>query len=206
MSHIETKILRDPWDVNLRLSELKLPLAKLLSAVAVARHEAGNATPYHCSNASGTFAYQHGTWALRNELVGPDWTMNREDGVEAILSRDGKTKVIFSNVNVAANDFHDPKPRSQKGAGAERACIGNLFGHLPQYAPRPLSGEVATFYLMVDEEGAAELTRPVVTGGTFSAYIERIYLSDGIDPEGKGLSLDDDDAIVDFDPQVARKR
>ena len=58
---------------------------------------------------------------------------------------------------------------------------------------------------MVDELGAAELTRPVVSDQTFSAYVERIYLSGGGEDFGSRLSLDEDDAVVDFNPQVARK-
>jgi hypothetical protein len=206
LDYIETKILREPWDVDARLIELRLPRAKLMNVVAVARHEAANATPYHCVNAGGTFAYQHGTWSIRNEFVGADWAIDREGNVEAILRIDRKVRVIFSNVDVACNDFHNPKPRSQKGAGAERACMGNLFPDLPTFAPRLTGGELATFYLMLAEDGAAELTRPIVQEGTFSAFIERIYLSTGGEPDGEGLSFGDDDAIVDFDPQVARKR
>ena len=82
--------------------------------------------------------------------------------------------------------------------------MGNLFGHLPHYAPQQ-ADNYATYYLMVDQEGAAELTRPVVSGGTFSAYIELIFLSDGGDFAGDKLSLDNDDAIDDFDPQIVRK-
>jgi hypothetical protein len=200
---IETQVLRDPWDVDRRLSELRLTRQKLLDARAVALQEAANATPYHCANAAGTFSYQHGTWALRNEFVSDEWRVDRADGVEAIWNDEIKIRVIFSNVDIACNNDQMPKPRSRKGAGAERACMGNLFGDLPRYAPRP-AGNEATYYLMVDDRGAAELTRPVVTGGTFSAYIERIYLLDGGDPAGR-LPLDDDDALSDFDPQVARK-
>ena len=201
---IQTQVLRDPWDVDRRLSELHLPRKKLLNAVAVALHEAANATPYHCANAAGTFSYQHGTWALRDEFVGDEWRVDRADGVEAIWNEELRLRVIFSNVDIACNNDQMPKPRSRKGAGAERACIGNLFGDLPRYAPTP-SGKEATYYLMVDERGAAELTRPVVTGGTFSAYIERLYLSDGDDAAGQRLPLDEDDALVDFDPRVARR-
>lgn len=83
--------------------------------------------------------------------------------------------------------------------------MGNLFGDdLPEFAPIPAGG-VATYYMMVDENGAAELTRPVVKGQTFSAYVERIYLSDGSDMDTDILSLDDGDRADDFDPQVARK-
>lgn len=62
---------------------------------------------------------------------------------------------------------------------------------------------MALYYLMVDQNGAAELTRPVVSNGTFATPIERIYLSDGGD-DGAAL-LGEDDIAGDFDPQVARK-
>jgi len=79
-----------------------------------------------------------------------------------------------------------------------------LFEQLPQYAPRP-KGEWQFFYLMVDENGAVELSRPVVKGGGFTAMIERIYLSYGADDDGTGLLQDTPDAPVEFDPQIARK-
>ena len=58
---------------------------------------------------------------------------------------------------------------------------------------------------MVDENGAAELTRPIVKNGTFISYIEQIYLSDGGDLARGPLALDDGDMLDDFDPQVVRK-
>jgi len=77
---------------------------------------------------------------------------------------------------------------------------------LPEFVPEQPDGWV-TFYLMVDWRGAVELTRPVVKGGTFVRWIERIYLSNGddLDLEGERLPLTDDDAASDFDPEVVRK-
>jgi len=88
--------------------------------------------------------------------------------------------------------------------GLRGPCMGNLFDDLPRYAPRPSGGE-ATYYLMVDEKNAVELTRPVIKGGTFSAYVERIYLSDGSDLDPNTLLLDDGDVADGFDPQIARR-
>ena len=107
-------------------------------------------------------------------------------------------------MDIACNDNLKPKPRSRKGAGAERVFIGNLFGSLPEYAPRQPDGW-ANFYLMVDEQGAAELTRPVVKNNTFTAYVERIYLSNGDDLDRDMLGLDDSDTADGFDPEVVRK-
>ncbi|PBB40614.1 MAG: hypothetical protein E5V89_00960 [Mesorhizobium sp.] len=204
MALVETKIYRDQWDVDLRLSQMGLSRAKLLAAVAVAMNERANATPFHPVNAAGTFAYQHGVWAIRNEFVGGMWVEDKTDGVEGIRNDTLKIKVAFSNVDLACRDDHIPKPRSTKGAGAERASNGAmLFADLPHYAPKPAEG-LALYYLMVDESGAAELTRAVVKAGKFNDPIERIYLSKGGD-EGDVLLTDNDDVANDFDPQVARR-
>lgn len=204
---IETLVLREPWDVDRRLGQLDLEKSKLLQVRDVSRASAANATPFHPANASGTFSYQDGTFALRNLHVGAGsrWLLDRTNGVEAIRNDALKVRVIFGNVDVACDDANKPKPRSAKGAGAERACQGNLFGDsLPEYVASPTDA-FATYYLMVDEDGAVELTRPVIKGRTFSAYVERIYLSDGGDKGLEELFLDNSDRANDFDPLVVRK-
>lgn len=204
MALVETKIHRDLWDVDLRLAQIGLSRTKLIAAVAVAIHERSNATPFHPVNAAGTFAYQHGVWAIRNEFVGGMWVEDKTDGVEGIRNDALKIKVAFSNVDLACQDDHVPKPRSNKGPGAERASGAMLFDDLPQYVPEPAAG-LALYYLMVDEAGACELTRPVVKAGKFRSPIERIYLSKGGDEEGDNILGDNDDIANDFDPQVARR-
>jgi hypothetical protein len=201
---IETRVHREPQDINQRLAELDLTLKGLNRVREVALGASAEATPFHPANAAGTFAYQHGTWALRDEFVGEVWEIDTEDGVEAIRNESARVKVIFANVDIACNDEHPPKPRSRKGAGSERACQGNLslFDSLPRYAPR--QDEVwATYYLMLDAKGAAELSRPIIKGSTFSAFIERIYLPDIGETDDTGFTKDDD--VVDLDPVVARK-
>ena len=204
---IETVILREPWDVDHRLAKLELDRTKLLRIRDVARLSASNATPFHAANAAGTFAYQDGTFSLRDMHVGAGsrWVTDRSNGIEAIRNDALRIRIAFANVDLACNDKQGPKPRSGKGAGAERACQGNLFGDdLKQYAPS-VSELFAGYYLMVDENGAAELTRPVIKGRTFSTYVERIYLSDGGDEGLDKLTFDDSDSATDFDPQVVRK-
>lgn len=203
---VETKILKEEWDVNPGLLALGLTREKLLKVAAIANHERGNAqTPYHCANAPGTFSYQHGVFALRDEFVGEAWIVDRSNGVESIWNEKLQVRVAFANVDVVCDDDQQPKPRSGKGAGSERACIGNLFGALPHYAPANSIGGSATYYLMVTEDGTCELSRPIIQDDTFVAFVERIYLNDGSDPEDKGLLLADDDTVDAFDPQIARK-
>ncbi|NQU57811.1 MAG: hypothetical protein HQ513_11290, partial [Rhodospirillales bacterium] len=124
--------------------------------------------------------------------------------VEAISNETTKVKVVFQNVDIACDDSKKPQPRSGKGAGSERVAMPNLFGVLPEYAPTQEGGWLV-YYLMVDANGASELSRPVIKGKKFAAFPERIYLSLGGDEmDKKPLSLDDDVAD-DFDPEVIRK-
>jgi len=207
MAMIQTKVWREPLDVDRRLAELGLEKATLLEVRDIAISSAANATAFHPANAAGTFAYQDGTWALRDRhvKVGGEWAVDRTHGVEAIKNDKRKLRIVFANVDVACSDHQLPKPRSKKGAGGERVFGGNLFGDdLPHFAPRQPDG-FAAYYLMVDEKGAAELTRPVVKGGTFTAYVERIYLSDGSDLSSENLSFDEDDRADGFDPVVVRR-
>lgn len=201
---IESVILSSPWDVDRRLAELQLDRVRLLRVREKALAAGANATPFHPANAAGTFAYQHGTFALRDEFVGDHWRVDRPDGVEAIRNDKIKAQVVFANVDIACDDDQKPRPRSRKGSGAERVCSGNLFERLPEYAPRQPDGW-KTYYLMVDESGAVELTLPVVEKGTFTGWIERLYLSDGSDLDRVPLGLEEGDVADDFDPQVIRK-
>lgn len=155
MPWIETSVLKETWDVDRRLRELALSRGSLLVVRDVALNEAANATPNHCANAAGTFSYQHGTWALRDQFAGLRWTVDRADGVEAIFNKDLNIRIAFQNVDRACDDEIAPAPRSEKGAGAERLCQGNgLFGQLPRFAPVPFD-KCATFYLMTASDGLA---------------------------------------------------
>jgi len=205
MAETLTVIRKQPWDVDARLRELSLTRPGLLKVRAIARSASADATDYHPINAPGTLGYQHGTFGLRDEFIGKHWALARPEGVEAIYNSKANVMVAFANVDIACNDFIDPKPRSRKGSGAERVAQGNLFGTLPQYAPRQRGG-IIMFYMMVDEKGAAEISVPVVENGTFTAFIERNFLSDGSDLDDVVRSLDNNDAADNFDPQVVRKR
>ncbi|MGP4690304.1 hypothetical protein [Agrobacterium cavarae] len=202
---IQTNVLKEEYSVETRLQELGLSLALLLEVRDIARAAANSATAFHTANASGTYAYLEGSWALRDRFVGADWVMDRSEGVEAIFNKKLKLRIAFSNVDLAANEFRHPKPRSPKGAGAERVCGGNLFGDdLPSFAPIPEDG-IATYYLMVDDRGAAELSRPVVQGRTFTACLERILLSGGLDTPLDKILMDTDDRADVFDPMVVAR-
>lgn len=206
--HIESALLQDPGDIDRRLTELGLAKEGLVRAVHVSRAERNNATGLHPANAAGTFSYHHGVAAIRREYVGKDWEIDRSDGIEAIRNDALRIKVSFCNVDEACGRDH-PKPRSEKGAGAERASGPTLFEHygagkLKAHAPKPVDAP-ALFYLMVDQQGRAELTRPVIARRTFVAAVERIFLIEEGEDEDTILPLDSDVIADDFEPQILRK-
>lgn len=204
MTMVPTRIIKELVDVDRRLAELQLDCTILLKVREIALTAAADATAFHPANAAGTLAYQHGTWALRDSFVGKIWQADRPGGVEVIVNPGLRLMVAYANVDIACNDDHSPKPRSRKGAGAERVGMGSLFASLPQYSAQPKIGE-KLYYLMVDESGAAELSQPVVKNNTFVSCIERIYLSNGDDLDRVAKSFDDGDIADGFDPLVARK-
>ena len=64
---------------------------------------------------------------------------------------------------------------------------------------------LAFYYLMVDETGRAELTRPKISGKTFEGAVERIFLLSEGDEDETFLNLDDDGTAEDFEPKIVRK-
>ncbi|MCY4289209.1 MAG: hypothetical protein OXC63_11510 [Aestuariivita sp.] len=206
MTAVKTQIWLEPWDISRRINELGLRLDLLHNIVRQVIEAGEQATLHHAANAEGTYRYQEGVYALRKAFVGDKWEISRENSVETIKNDKLKIKVAFTNVDLACNHEHDPQPRSKKGEGAEKTCSGNT-PLLPnetwaKYA-RPENGEWKTFYLMVDREGAAELSQPVVSEETFKSFIERIFLTDSA--EYRHTSSGDDGTAVVFDPQISRK-
>jgi hypothetical protein len=205
----ETIIRREDWEVRPRLTELRSDRDALLRVRTTAVGAAADATPFHPANAAGTLSYQHGTFGLRIEHVGTKgWQSDRTAGVEAISNTDIRVRFVFANVDVACDDEHEPRARSDKGAGAERLCAGNgLFDYLPRFADEtdPTQEGWMTFFLMVAPDGAAELSRVMVKGGRFEKFLERLYLSDGSDLDTDAKLLDDDQTADQYDPKVARK-
>ncbi len=205
MAYVAQKVWEEA-EAEARLQEIGLDREALIRVAAVAIGQANNVTRNFARNAWGTFAYHHGIAELRNQFVGPTWASDVSDGIESIVDEASKRKVTFQNVDQAMGKS-DPKPRSPKGAGAERASEGNLplFPEAPKFAPAE-TDTYELWALMVDEAGNLELSRPVIMGGTFSICRERIYLAEatdwvGPDPKGK----DDDDIADDFEVSVVKK-
>ncbi len=208
MSYVESIVRREPWEVEPRLAELQLKASSLRRVRDVAMSARANVTDYHAANASGTFAYQDGTWCLRDACVGEVWKQERPGGVEAIFNSSANVRVAFANVDRCCDVGHDPRPISVKGAGAERLCEANLFGDLPTFTKQQSAIGIPLFYCMVDQEGRVELSRPTIVGSSFGPCVERNFISFGGDDDGSGNKLrinPSDEGPVDITPTITRK-
>ncbi len=206
---VTTKILSDPVDCHSRIAELGLDYDKLIDVALVAAGASRDSTKHDPPNAPGIFAYIYGTRALRDNFVGDAWVADRTDSVESIFSERRKLRVVYQNVDCAAIDDRNPKPRSTKGVGSERTCELNQLSLFPEAPKTPPEGAKA-YYLMVavaDSSITAELSLPVVRNGSFERLIERIYLI----REGELEDIDigdepDDEGIETPDINVTRKK
>ena len=175
-------------------------------------------TDYDPANASGMLKYIHGIRALRKVIMdqkrkGHEWEIDRSNGVEGVVNSD-KIKISFANVDTACNDKRPPQPNSPKGAGSKRDCSGNID---PSYRSEQLSlypdpetskssrpGDYSLYYLMVDSDENAELSRPVIKNGGFDRkFRERIYLLRDTESKGEAKPLTPEEP-VSGDPNPTR--
>lgn len=205
MAYVAQKVWEEA-EADARIQEIGLDRNALIRVAAVAIGQANNVTRNFARNAWGTFAYHYGIAELRNQFVGSTWATNVADGIESIVDEASKRKVTFQNVDQAMGKG-DPKPRSPKGAGAERASEGNLplFPEAPKFATAD-TGAYELWALMVDEAGNLELSRPVIQGGTFSICRERILLAEATEWLGPDARSEDyNDIADDFEVSVVKK-
>lgn len=183
---VEPIIIDDPDEVANFLEAHHLTREGLLAIRDAAYVQMVDCSPLMAANAPGTLAYHYGVLEMRVQFLGEHWEFSREGGIEAIFNPKLNTKIVFQNVDIACSRVNEPKPRSEKGSGAERECQGNLFAFYGVDAPTkiriPQTG-VAVHFIMVDERGAVELSRPVIEDKKFTGFIERVFVSDGSDVE-----------------------
>jgi hypothetical protein len=206
MPHFATQIIQGDPAVEMRLADFGLVKAQLLAIAATARTWAADASPLMPSNAPGTLAYIYGVNELRNQLLDGSWQVDRTCGVEAVIHRALGIRIGYQNVDRSCDEIFAPLPRSAKGSAAEVLSGPTLFEHAG-VETGPLTGVlsdgVPTYYVMVGEDGSVELSHPLISGGTYKGFIERIFVQvndadwkDEIDPETG--PIDNFDVVVQF--------
>lgn len=188
-----------------RLKKLQLDMSRLLKVIDRIRTASSLVTKNSTSNAPGMKAYLEGPEALRDEFIGDDWEYTNDDNLEGIFNKSLNLKILFQNVDIACVQGIDPTARSPKGAASLRACLGNRAKHklpLSKYMDMPPPQELEdlsqVYYLMVDQEGSAELSQPTIRAKQFDQFIERIFLFK-VDPIESSLIKDEPEEEIPMD-------
>lgn len=207
MPVFNTIIIDGEVEVRSRLADFDLTFDQIIAIAEAARYWATNASPLMPQNAPGTLAYIFGVEELRRNLIDDQWIVDRTCGVEAVLNRELNIRIGYQNVDKSCDPLFPPNPRSPKGNAAENMSGPTLFQHAgidagPLTAVR--QDGVPTYYVMVGEDGSAELSNPIIKSGSFVGFNERIFVSqpnedweEEIDPETG--------PVEDFDIQVTLK-
>jgi hypothetical protein len=208
MESLRPVTVTDPYEGDILLTELELKRDQLIAAGHHALAARAGTSPFHPANAAGYFSYADGVKGLRLECIGDDWEFFRSEGVEGICNKKLKKRVLFANVHEACGN-DDPQARSRKGAGSERVACGDMFDaagiDLPVSVVK-FTGDYKTYYLMVDQNGAMELSLPIVkAGGKFLRCVERIFLIDGNDLDEIDFGVDEPADDTDLDIVLTRK-
>lgn len=174
-----------------RLQELGLDLRALLEVIAKTTAERNRVTANHPRGSLGFFTYAEGNRFLRDVLiVGGAWLKDESLHLEGIRSANGQIRVLFQNVHRSCDIAINPRAISEKKNGSVTVCQTNKaeFDQLQlalnnpneSYLQRiaPINGQ-QVYYLMMDLDGAVELSKPVITDGKFSNFLERIFITEG---------------------------
>lgn len=116
---LQTKIFKEDWEVDSRLSMFGVTKAELMKVVEMAVGARADAVPHDPVNAPGTFSYIYGTRAIRDLFVSKGWIKDSTKNIESVYHPQTGTKIIFQNVDSACDNRH-PKALSGKGLASEK--------------------------------------------------------------------------------------
>lgn len=216
MAVFSTALTENPVDAARRLADFRLTVSQILAIRDSARAAADDASPLMPMNAPGTLAYIHGVAALRGQILDGEWVIDRTLGIEAIINHELGIRIGYQNVDRACDAVFKPMPRSAKGPASERLCSFPLFDYygmaldsdkdrLPSDDMKdPHGDQVATYFVMVGEDGSVELSCPIITNQRYADFRERIFI-DQPDGDWAGQIEPDVEPVEDFEVNVTLK-
>lgn len=201
-------------DVSFRLNEhFGATRDELVHIVQMAVGARRNSTVDDPATAPGMLSYIYGTRGLRNIFRPKEWMSLREKGIESVFSEKRNIRLVFQNVDLAADPCYVPQAISKKNTASKElinAAQGDLFT-LPSAKPSPLETEPSeVWYLCVSCDDVAgiraELSRPVpIQNEQFVDFHERIFIVQKGDLEDIRVDKDLDMPEQNYDIQISRK-
>ncbi len=191
-----------PWLQDMGLADVNFE-----SVAKAMMGEYADDNPFYSRAKAGTYAFHQGLYSIRQEVVGQDdWVIFKSSkNLEGVRSDSRKTVILIAGVTSACSD-RDPIKRTKCGSATEEVGgqQGMLFEDLPLSVPLS-KGDDTHYWFMADEDGNAEISRPIIKKGVYVGFIERnkIVFADGDDFDETAFGTDD--AVNDFDIDVVRK-
>lgn len=166
-----------------RLAEMYLTSKSLIQSCVVGLLAKANCTEYDTKVGPGFIQWNNTVRALREFCCGSNWMKFQEDGLEGIITSNGKTKIIPSSGNAATGKPGQiPSNRNTKGVKmielVEQSCQGSLFYGFPNQKDDVLSEVYVLLYYNTSREMRVELSKPsFISKGIIKAWDERIIMS-----------------------------
>lgn len=203
----KTTCIERPYDVAEALSQLGLESpAPLIRAADEAYTARLSATDNHPPGAAGTFSFLEGIRAIRDALVGEDWSRQDIGGVSFVENSVTRVRIGFWNVDRACDAVRPPIRNSEPGPYTAMALRDNRQGwlELDTSAAADAGSDWSHWFLMVGENGTAELS--LVDGADFVARLFLVREEDLDLLDGIGSTVSDPIDEDAFDVPVSRKR
>lgn len=209
------RIFREPYSVESRLQPFGVTVEELVAVVEQIVAARNNVVSVDARTAAGTQAYLAGVRHLRLLFLQRGYEIDFTNGVESVVDPFRGTKIIYQSVDQACVPMFGPKAINGKGPASEsqvNRAQGCLFRaeDLPEVAPSDIEGlNTAVWFLCVSVDGddvRAELSLPaIVSGGNFEGFLERIFILNDGEWDGRAQAADMPDDEADYDFSIVRR-
>lgn len=174
--------ITDFGEIELRLKELGISSNVLIEACKSGVLSRSNSTAFDTKGQPGYIQWNDTNSKLRLLTHNQGWEVYQENGIEGIISKDKKIRIIPSSGNAATGNPNQPASnKNPKGEGSikliDKGKQGNIFTGFPEQDVEEFETYILLYYAN-DKELRMELSKPsfIDTHGKIKAWEERLIL------------------------------
>lgn len=175
-------IITDLKEVELKLKHLGINSEILIEACKAGVLSRSNSTAFDTKGQPGYIQWNDTNSKLRLLTHNQGWEVYQENGIEGIISKDKKIRIIPSSGNAATGNPNQPASnKNPKGEGSikliDKGKQGNIFTGFPEQDAEEFETYILLYYAN-DKELRMELSKPssIDTHGKIKAWEERLIL------------------------------
>lgn len=164
------------------LKQMHLSSDQLLQACLLGVLSRENCTDYNTKGGPGFIQWDSTVKALREYCCGQNWIKFQENGLEGIISIDGKIRILPSSGNVVTGNINqNPSNKNSKGIRTiqliEKSMQGSLFNGYPDQLDDDNVETYVLLYYNNSKELRMELSKPLlIKKGKIVAWEKRIII------------------------------